>query len=118
MLPEKKPIKRSIYNFKKANWGDIKSDLSKVNWHHALNSNNIEDSWIKFKSKLTEVRNKHIPKIKVSNEFKPPWYDSEVFVINRKKSRLHTLYKKLAVTITTLSFLLASEILLSLLLKR
>ena len=41
-----------------------------------------------------EIVNKHIPKIKISNEFKPPWYDSEVFMINRKKSRSHALYKK------------------------
>ena len=34
------------------------------------------------------------PKIKISNEFKPPWYDSDVFVLNRKKSRLHSLYKQ------------------------
>ena len=90
----KKPIKRSIYNFKKANWGNAKSDFSKVNWHHALKSNNIESSWLKLKSKIFEICNKHIPKIKISNEFKPPWYDSDVFVINRKKNRLHTLYKK------------------------
>ena len=31
--------------------------------------------------------------MKISNEFKPPWYDSEVFALNRKKARFHTLYK-------------------------
>ena len=32
--------------------------------------------------------------MKISNEFKPPWYDSEVFELDRKKSRLHSKSKK------------------------
>ena len=86
----KKAIKRSVYNFKKANWKAINSDFSTINWHHVSNSDNIENAWKKFILKFCEICNKHIPKIKISNEFKPPWYDSDVFVINRKKNRSHT----------------------------
>ena len=41
----KKTIKRSIYNFKKANWKAVKSDFSNINWYHFLNSDNIENAW-------------------------------------------------------------------------
>ena len=92
--PRKKPIKRSIYNFKKANWEAINSDFSTTNWYHVLNSDDIETAWNKFKTKFFEICNKHIPKIKISNEFKPPWYDSDVFALDRKKKRSHSLYKK------------------------
>ena len=105
----KKPIKRSVYNFKKANWEAMDTDFSNVNWYHFLNSDNIETACKKFKSKFFEVCNKHIPKIKISNEFKPPWYDSEVFVLNRKKNRSHMLHKKQALTFTMHSSLLIGE---------
>ena len=114
----KKPIKRSVYNFKKADWKVINSEFSKVNWYHLLYSDNIENAWKKFKVKFFEVCNKHIPKIKISNEFKPPWYDSDVFVINRKRHRSHTLYKQLALICIMHSSLLIGENLLILLLKK
>ena len=91
---KKKPAKRSIYNFKNAHWDDMNYDFSSVNWHSLLASNNIEESLTKFKTKFFTICNKHIPKMKISNDFKPPWYDSEVFELDRKKHRLHTKSKK------------------------
>ena len=91
---KQKLTKRSIYNFKRAKWDDINSDFSKINWHSLLASNNIEDALVKFESKFFSICNKHIPKIKISNEFKPPWYDSEVFELDREKNRLHGKAKK------------------------
>ena len=89
-----KPVKRSIYNFKRANWDDLNSNFSNINWHGLLACNNIEDALVKFESTFFSICNKHIPKIKVSNEFKPPWYDSEVYELDRKKNRLHGKSKK------------------------
>ena len=34
------------------------------------------------------------PPFYLSSEFKPPWYDSEVFALDRKKDCLHNLSKK------------------------
>ena len=84
-IAKNKPLKRSIYNFKRANWDALNSDFSNVNWPSFLSCNNIEDSLVKFESKFFSICNKHIPKIKISNEFKPPWYDSEVYELDRKK---------------------------------
>ena len=36
---------------------------------------------------------KHIPKIAVKNSFQPPWFDSEVFRLSKKKERFRKLYK-------------------------
>ena len=80
-----KPAKRSIYNFKRANWDDLNSEFNNVNWYSLLAVNNIEEALVKFESKFFSICNKHIPKIKISNEFKPPWYDSEVFELDREK---------------------------------
>ena len=71
----------------------INSHFCNVNWPRLLSCNNIEDALIQFES-IFFVCNKHIPKIKISNEFKTPWYDSEVFEPDRKKNRLHSKFKK------------------------
>ena len=41
--PRTKPIKRSIYNFTKANLAAINSDFSKVNWNHVLRGQGVPD---------------------------------------------------------------------------
>ena len=89
-----KPVKRTIYNFKKANWDSLNSEFININWETLLAYDNIEISWNKFKSIFFEICNKHIPKMKISNDFKPPWYDSEIFELDRKKERMHAQYKK------------------------
>ena len=50
--------------------------------------------WLNLSLIFFSTCNKHIPKIKISNEFKPPWYDSEVFELDREKNRLHRKSKK------------------------
>ena len=90
----RKAIKRTIYNFKHADWDSLNSEFLNTNWEIILSNGNVENSWKKFKSTFFEICNKHIPKIKISNGFKPPWYDSEVFELDRKKERMHAKYKK------------------------
>ena len=90
----KKPAKRTIYNFKHADWDSLNSEFLNINWELILAYDNIEYSWKKFKSIFFQICNKHTPNIKVSNEFKPPWYDSEIFELDRKKARMHALYKQ------------------------
>ena len=58
----------------------------------------------KFESKFFSICDKHIPKIKISNEFKPPWYDSEVFELEREKKRLHSKAKKSGCDVHHLKF--------------
>ena len=93
-VKRKKSNKRKIPNFKKANWDDLNHELSEINWTSLLSSHDIEICWDSFKSKLTEVSNKHIPSITVKSDFQPPWFDSEVFVKCREKEKWRTKFKK------------------------
>ena len=92
--PRKKPIKRTIYNFKQANWLSLNSDLLSTDWENLLTCNDMETAWHRFKSKFSHLCDIHIPKITIKDEFKPPWYDSEVFALDRKKDRLHARWKR------------------------
>ena len=96
-ISRKKPCRRCIYNFSKANWTKLNEDFSQVNWDQILGfANNTQDldmAWSKFKSIFFEQVDKHIPKIKIKSEFQPPWFDSEAYELCREKERHRTMYK-------------------------
>ena len=89
-----KSIKRTIHNYKKANWHSLNQDLSRIDWEHLFGQSDIHYAWSIFKNKLTSLCNKHIPKIKVKDSYQPPWFDSEVFRLNKKKEKFRKLFKQ------------------------
>ena len=91
---KKKSTKRKIYSFKRANWTNLNNALNSENWEHLLRGKPVDEAWSVFNTKLTSHCNSHIPKISVSDEFKPPWFDSDVFDLCRKKERLHDEWKQ------------------------
>ena len=92
-VTRKKPCKRKCYNFKKANWDRLNADLCNTNWNAMLNCCEPEIGWGKFKHKLFELADRHIPKATVKTDFQPPWFDSECYDSCRKKERLRKKYK-------------------------
>ena len=84
--------KREVYNFKRANWDGLNSDLNSVDWDSQLNGN-IETAWLSFKQTLFNLMDKHIPKIKVGGMPQPSWFDAEAHQCCREKERLHQIYK-------------------------
>lgn len=91
---KKKSTKRKIYSFKRANWTNLNNALNSENWEHLLRGKPVDEAWSVFNTKLTSHCNSHIPKISVSDEFQPPWFDSDVFDLCRKKERLHDEWKQ------------------------
>ena len=89
----KKPVKRKIYNFKRANWEELNTELCRVNWTALLDCIEPEIAWSNFKTVLFHLVNKHIPIITIKSEYQPPWYDSEVHDANRAKNRIHKNWK-------------------------
>ena len=89
-----KPVKRSVYNYKNADWRSLNYDLNRVDWEQLLNYTDIHDAWCIFKTKLTSISDLHIPKIKIGNYCQPPWFDAEVFRLNKKKERFRKLFKQ------------------------
>ena len=86
--------KRCIYNFKKADWKSLNIDLSRVDWHFILNNSEPDIGWDIFKNKFASLCDKHIPKIRIKESFQPPWFDSDVFRLNKKKEHFRKLFKE------------------------
>ena len=93
-IKRKKASKRSIYNYKKANWKGLNRDLNRVDWHFILNNEEPDTGWNIFKTKFLLLCDKHIPKIKIKESFQPPWFDSDVFKLNKKKKHFGKLFKE------------------------
>ena len=89
-----RPIKRTIYNYKRANWDALNSDFGSTDWGNLLYVGNVDLAWQNFNCHVKEHVDKHIPKIKIKSEFQPPWFDAEVHALCRKKERLRSRYKK------------------------
>ena len=93
-VSRQRPSKRKCYNFKRADWDGLNNALRHTNWDSALRCNEVEFAWMNFKQKLFELVDKYIPKITLKNEFKPPWFDSDVYALCRKKERLRAKFKR------------------------
>ena len=93
-IKRNKVSKRTIYNYKRANWTALNNDLNRVDWNHLLDSTEVDLGWSIYKAKLTTLCDKHIPKIAVKETFKPPWFDSEVFRLNKKKEHFRQIFKR------------------------
>ena len=72
-----KGSKCKLYNFKKANWDRLNSELADINWTSLLDSLEPEAAWINFTETLKQHMQRHIPVITVKSEFQPLWFDSE-----------------------------------------
>ena len=92
-IRRKKPVKRKIFNFKKANRDKLNNSLNKVKWNDILKYCDANTAWFRFKTKLLELCHQYIPTITIKSEFQPPWFDNETFKLCRKKERLRARYK-------------------------
>ena len=103
-VKRKKPTKRKMYNFKKADWDAINRELWHTDWDALLEGAEPEIAWCRFKSMLFSKVDKYIPKITIKSEFQPPWFDSDVHAAYREKERAHKKYKTSKTKIDELKF--------------
>ena len=92
-MKRKKCPKRTVYNFSKADWNGLNDELGKVNWASHLQCLHPETAWKVFKAILFKLCDKYIPKLTIKSNYKPPWFDSDVFNFCKKKERLRSKYK-------------------------
>ncbi len=93
-LPNLPP--RQVFNYKKAKWSDLKSDITNSNLEHfILECDDVNQACTYWTNTVTNLLNKHIPKIKIKNSNTPPWIDSEVINISKRKETARRRANKL-----------------------
>ena len=63
----KKTQKRSVYNFKKANWAQINHELRSVDWTF-LGSAHPNNAWKLLRECLLNLSDRYIPKVRIKSE--------------------------------------------------
>ena len=84
----------SKYNYMKADYPTISSELSKVHWDTLLNEQSINANWNTFKSVILAISGKYTPKVKkISVSNKPTWWSTQISKAVRDKQHLFSQYK-------------------------
>jgi len=81
---------RLVYNFQRGDMQALKHDLNNTNLIRG-DYNDINTMWNRFRQKLLQLVNTHIPRVTIKNKSSPPWIDAEVIETSRLKEKA---YKK------------------------
>jgi Reverse transcriptase (RNA-dependent DNA polymerase)/Endonuclease-reverse transcriptase len=84
---------RTIISWDKANYQEMRNELSGVDWAAELQGQNIEEKWRKFKLILENSTTRHVPVRKCRNTTKPRWLSRDLVKLVRKKKRAWKEYK-------------------------
>jgi hypothetical protein len=82
-----------FYNFRKANFQDMKVSLKKVNWTNKFKNTNIEEAWNELKKEIITVTDKYVPCKQSKLEMKPKWLNSNVRNKLKRKKQAWKQYK-------------------------
>ena len=82
--------KKTFYNYNKANYEGMKSDIKKVNWKDSIKE--IEEGWKIIESTIHKAIEKHVPKSVINtNKRRPLWMNPTCLSKVRKK---HSAWKR------------------------
>ena len=88
----KEKVRRTVYNFKAADFDVIRSELSELCLADTVSSyNDVEDAWSYWSQSVMHVVESHVPKVTVPDSTLPPWVTSEARHLQNLK---HTAWKK------------------------
>ncbi len=77
-VPAKRPVRRQVYDFKHADWENLKSSLSEVEWGEALRSRSADDAARWLTTKILELVDASVPSKWISDKsYAHPWINSE-----------------------------------------
>ena len=83
----KKPIiKRTVYNFKNADWSGLKDLLKNTPWDLCFVPNDVDASLSNWCDVFLAAVDEHVPKCKTKNIHDHPWLDTELLSLIKKKN--------------------------------
>ena len=75
----RRQIPRTVYNFKRSNFVKLRGLISN-GWlyNDVCTSSDINEAWLKWNERITDMVNSCIPRVKIKNSSTPPWIDGDV----------------------------------------
>jgi hypothetical protein len=87
-------VVKEVRNWRRADWGRMRSDLKRLNWRTAFHGKTVDQMWTTVKGAVLTAVSKHVPMRKVKAGGRAIWMRSEIMVALRKKKRLWQLAKQ------------------------
>lgn len=86
----KSPMSKVIRDFNKADYAGINAKLTIFFdvFLSSFSSRSVEDNWLLFKQKVTDLINLHVPLLRIRGDVGQPWYNKKLKSIDNKKKRL------------------------------
>jgi hypothetical protein len=86
-------IRRTIYDYKRADFEGIKQTLETLEFDWMMNdsTSDINDDWISWRDSFLTIANDHIPQKTINGRNNPPWLTGEILNVLKKE----TLRRKL-----------------------
>ncbi len=85
---------RFVYNFKRGDFDRFRDLLSEIPWNCCFLSDNVDDSWNRFKDLLLTAADQSIPKVRLSRRKRVHWLSAETLQLIRKKRRQYKQAKR------------------------
>ena len=85
-IPESEPVRRKVFNFKKANWKELKRELVEVDWGEFFANRDADDAAETLTKKVMDTVERHIPsRWFVDKAFSHPWLNDACREALRRK---------------------------------
>jgi hypothetical protein len=85
---------RFVYNFKAANFDEVRSNLSTADFSDVYDASDVNVAWSAFCDTFVTVLDNLIPKVKVKDATAPAWIDGDVRHLKNKKETAWRRAKK------------------------
>ena len=81
-----KAERRTVYNFKKADFNEIRAKLVSANLCSIVtNSNGVNEAWTNWLQAVQNIIEECVPKVVLNDSHKVPWFDAEIRNLRNKK---------------------------------
>ena len=77
-----------MFDFRSANWSDLKNDFTKIPWNCAFLEERIDNVWEAWKTFLFQVVEKNIPTKLIRPKRNVLWFNAKLKKLIHKKRRL------------------------------
>ena len=94
IINKKRPVKRIVYNWKKADLSGPKQAISHTPWDLVFDEASVNTRVTNWMDLLLTITNEHVPQVAISDNNNKPWIDKEVIRMMHKKDRMRKKAKK------------------------
>ena len=86
-------LNRTVFDYRKANMDGLRTALDRANLSDYIESDDINECWIKWKAKFQSVVKNYIPMKRIKERNFPPWMDGNIMHELRKKDSVRKKLK-------------------------